>query len=82
MHKKLANTEFQSFIEYIKYQADFELHMSYHNSVKQIFTHCDTKVYPVEYDLKQALFRVNIDDTFTKVDTYKLDNKMGISEPI
>jgi len=25
---------------------------------------------------------INIDDTFSKVDTYKLDNKMGISEGV
>jgi hypothetical protein len=53
--------------------------MSYHNSIKQIFTFCDTKVYPAEYDNKKALFLVNVDDTFNKVDTYKLDNKMGMS---
>ena len=66
----------------MKFQADFELHMSYHNSVKQIFTFCDTKVYPLKYDNKQAYFMINIDDTFGKVDTYKLDNKMGISEGV
>jgi hypothetical protein len=53
--------------------------MSYHNSIKQIFTFCDTKVYPVDYDNKKAFFRVRIDDTFPKIDTYKLDNKMGMS---
>ncbi len=56
--------------------------MSYHNSVKQIFTFCDTKVYPLKYDNKQAYFMINVDDTFAKVDTYKLDNKMGISEGV
>lgn len=56
--------------------------MSYHNSVKQIFTFCDTKVYPLKYDNKQAYFMIKIDDTFSKVDTYKLDNKMGISEGV
>lgn len=66
----------------MKFQADFQLHMSYHNSVKQIFTFCDTKVYPLKYDNKQAYFMINIDDTFAKVDTYKLDNKMGISEGV
>lgn len=66
----------------MKYQADFELHMSYHNSIKQIFTFCDTKVYPLKYDNKQAYFMIKIDDTFAKVDTYKLDNKMGISEGV
>lgn len=66
----------------MKYQADFELHMSYHNSIKQIFTFCDTKVYPLKYDNKQAYFMIYIDDTFPKVDTYKLDNKMGISEGV
>lgn len=25
---------------------------------------------------------INIDDTFAKVDTYKLDNKLGISEGV
>jgi hypothetical protein len=56
--------------------------MSYHNSVKQIFTFCDTKVYPLKYDNKQAYFMINVDDTYAKVDTYKLDNKMGISEGV
>lgn len=53
--------------------------MSYHNSVKQIFTHCNTKVYPVEYDNKHAFFDVEISDSFDKTSTYKLDNKMGMS---
>lgn len=66
----------------MKFQADFQLHMSYHNSIKQIFTFCDTKVYPLKYDNKQAYFMIKIDDTFAKVDTYKLDNKMGISEGV
>jgi hypothetical protein len=56
--------------------------MSYHNSVKQIFTHCDTKVYPVEYDQKSAYFDVRIDDTFNKTATFMLDNKMGMAEAI
>lgn len=82
LHKKLAETQFQSFVQYMKFQADFELHMSYHNSVKQIFTFCDTKVYPLQYDQKQAYFMIKVEDTFAKVDTYKLDNKMGISEGV
>ena len=64
MYKKLCETEFESFVEYFKYQADFQLHMSYHNSIKQIFTHCDTKVYPLEYNEKSAYFEVQIDDSF------------------
>lgn len=50
--------------------------------MKQIFTHCDTKVFPLEYDNKQAYFEINVDDSFEKVATYKLDNKMGMSESI
>ena len=69
-------------MEYLKFQADFELHMSYHNSLKQIFTHCDTKVYPREYDQKSAYFDVPIDDTFAKTSTFLLDNKMGMSESV
>jgi hypothetical protein len=69
-------------VEYLKYQADFELHMSYHNSVRQIFTHCDTKVYPLEYDKNSAYFDVKIEDTFDKTSTFMLDNKMGMSENI
>lgn len=69
-------------MEYFKYQADFEIHLSYHNSVKQIFTHCDTKVYPIEYDNKRAYFDVQVNDSFDKVATFKLDNKMGMSESI
>jgi hypothetical protein len=69
-------------VEYLKFQADFELHMSYHNSVRQIFTHCDTKVYPLEYDQKSAYFDVKINDTFNKTSTFMLDNKMGMSESI
>ena len=53
--------------------------MSYHNSIKQIFTHCDTKVFPLEYDPKHAYFEVKIDDTFDKTSTFVLDNKMGMS---
>lgn len=53
--------------------------MSYHNSIKQIFTHCDTKVYPVEYDQKSAYFNIRIDDTFNKTATFMLDNKMGMA---
>ena len=56
--------------------------MSYHNSLQQIFTHCDTKVYPIEYDKKRAFFDVKIDDTFPKTSTFLLDNKMGMSESI
>ncbi len=56
--------------------------MSYHNSIKQIFTHCDTKVFPLEYDQKHAYFEVRIDDTFEKTSTFVLDNKMGMSEKI
>jgi hypothetical protein len=56
--------------------------MSYHNSIKQIFTHCDTKVYPLEYDQKSAYFDVAINDTFNKTATFLLDNKMGMSENI
>ena len=48
MYKQLCETEFENFIQYMKFQADFEIHFSYHNSLKQIFTHCDTKVYPIE----------------------------------
>ena len=66
----------------MKYQADFEIHLSYHNSIKQIFTHCDTKVYPREYDRKHAFFSVKIDDSFDRVATFKLDNKMGMSESV
>lgn len=66
-------------MEYIKYQADFELHMSYHNSIQQIFTHCDTKVFPVEYNEKSAYFDVQIDDTFLKTSTFLLDNKLGMA---
>lgn len=56
--------------------------MSYHNSVQQIFTHCDTKVYPLDYSQKMAYFDVKIDDTFQKTSTFMLDNKMGMSERI
>ena len=56
--------------------------MSYHNSVQQIFTHCDTKVFPAEYSPKEAFFDVKIEDTFQKTSTFLLDNKMGMSEPI
>lgn len=56
--------------------------MSYHNSIQQIYTHCDTKVYPREYDKKHAYFDVPIDDTFQKTSTFLLDNKMGMAEPI
>ena len=66
----------------MKFQADFEIHFSYHNTLKQIFTHCDTKVYPIQIGAKQALFDVKIEDTYDKVATYKLDNKMGISESV
>lgn len=58
------------------------MHFSYHNSLKQIFTHCDTKVFPIDYDKKHAYFEVKVDDTFEKIATYKLDNKMGMSESI
>jgi hypothetical protein len=82
LYKQLCETEFDNFVEYLKYQADFELHMSYHNSKQQIFTHCDTKVYPLDYDTKRAYFEVKIEDTFEKTSTFLLDNRMGISEPI
>jgi|JI9StandDraft_2_1071091.scaffolds.fasta_scaffold539140_2 hypothetical protein len=53
--------------------------MSFHNSEKQIFTHCDTKVFPVEYNDKQAFFKLQINDSFPVQKTFKLDNKMGMS---
>lgn len=58
------------------------MHFSYHNSLKQIFTHCDTKAFPLAYDNKQAYFELKVDDSFEKVATYRLDNKMGISESV
>jgi hypothetical protein len=56
--------------------------MSFHNSEKQIFTHVDTKVYPIEYNEKMALFQIRVDDSFPIQRTFKLDNKMGMSESI
>lgn len=78
--KKLCEDfPYESFSQYFRFQADFELHLSFHNSERQIFTHCDTKVFPVEYSDKEALFKVRIDDSFPVQKTFKLDNKMGIS---
>ena len=82
MHRQLCESEWESFEEYVRYQADFEMHMSYHNSVQQIFTHADTKVYPQEYSQKHAYFHVDINDSFPKGPTFFLDNKMGISESV
>lgn len=39
-------------------------------------------MFPVEYTDKYAYFEIKVDDSFDKVATYKLDNKMGMSEPI
>ena len=39
-------------------------------------------MFPIDYDKKHAYFEVKVDDTFEKIATYKLDNKMGMSESI
>ena len=58
------------------------MHFSYHNSLKQIFHFSDTKVYPLEYDQKHAYFDIKVNDSFDKIATFKLDNKMGMSESV
>jgi hypothetical protein len=39
-------------------------------------------VFPIEYDQHSAYFEVPINDSFAKAPTYKLDNKMGMSESV
>ena len=80
--KQLSETDFDNFVHYFKFQADFELHFSFHNSLKQIFTFCDTKVYPNKFDMLQAYFHIPVRDSFNTESTYRLDNRMGISENV